>query len=135
MKIKFEMGNIDGVAAEFANIGKKISKVADAMIKAGAKECVTAWQAGIDAHGYVKSGDMRKSVKAGKIREANGGRMADIYPQGTDARGVSNAMKAFILHYGKSNQPGSHWVDQVNEAAEEPVNAAMKQVYDSQIGG
>lgn len=135
MKFKFELGNIDGVAAEFANIGKKISKVADAMIKAGAKECTAAWQAGIDEHGYIKSGAMRGSVGPGKIIEANGGRMTDVYPQGYDSRGVRNADKAFILHYGKSNQPGSHWVDEVADAAEEPVNAAMKQVYDNQLGG
>lgn len=129
MKIKMDTKGLDGVAMEFLNMGKKAQRVADEMLRAGEKEAVSAWKAGITGHGYVKSGAMLASVKGTKPRSANGGRLMDIYPQGADERNVRNAEKAFILHYGSSRIRGSHWIDEVNEAAEGPASEAMEETF------
>jgi hypothetical protein len=57
----------------------------------------------------------------------------DIYPQGTDRHGVRNAEKAFILHYGISDQkrhPATHWVDDADRYSEDYAEPAMVQVWE-----
>ena len=132
MKIKMDTKGLDGVAMEFLNLGKKAQRVADEMLRAGEKEAVSAWREGITSHGYVKTGAMLASVKGTKPRSANGGRLMDVYPQGSDGR-VRNAEKAFILHYGSSRIKGSRWIDEVNEAAEEPASAAMEETFEKYL--
>lgn len=133
MKIKMDTKGLDGVALEFMNLGKKAQRVADEMLKAGEKEAVEAWRAGIISHDFRDSGAMLGSVKGTKPRSANGGRLMDIYPQGQDARGVRNAAKAFMLHYGTSRIDPTHWIDEVNQKLEEPAQAAMQEALEKYL--
>ena len=59
----------------------------------------------------------------------------DIYPQGVDGKGVRNAEKAFILHYGTSKIPGSRWVDDADRYSEETAPEAMAAVWDRHNNG
>ena len=57
----------------------------------------------------------------------------EIYPQGKDRKGVRNAEKAFILHYGKSGQAPTRFVDAVEEAAEDKAVSAMENVFNNYL--
>jgi len=54
----------------------------------------------------------------------------DVYPQGRDAKGVRNAEKAFILHYGSSRISPSYWVDEADAASEAPVQERIEAIWD-----
>ena len=43
---------------------------------------------------------MVESVKPGAYHETLEGGWMEVYPQGEDPRGVSNAKKAFVINYG-----------------------------------
>lgn len=57
-------------------------------------------------------------------------RMIDIYPQGKDRKGVRNAEKAFILHYGTSKIAATHWVTDADRICDTTVVPAMQREFD-----
>ena len=104
------------------------------MLNAGAKVISDEWKKGIKRavkRGGRSTGDMVESVAPSKKIERKGDVSAStIYPQGKDRKGVRNAEKAFILHYGKSGQAGTRFVDDVEAAAEDAATEAMEQIFD-----
>lgn len=99
------------------------------MLEAGAKVTVEDWKQGIEAHGHVDTGRMKKSVKASK----KGKNAREIYPRGKDRKGVRNAEKAFILHYGKSNKAGDRFIDDIEDKAYSDSLDAMEEVYNDYL--
>ena len=120
---------LDELYDEISRAGEQAGEVAQQMIQAGANEVVKAWKTAISQHGHVKTGDMQKSVGF-KIKQKNGMRFAEIYPQGKDRHGVRNAEKAFILHYGRSNLRGSRFVDEAERIAEAEAIPVMQEIWD-----
>ena len=47
------------------------------------------------------TGDMAEGVRKGEYRESVGGGSQVVYPQGTDRHGTENALKAFVINYGR----------------------------------
>ena len=47
--------------------------------------------------------------------------------RGKDEKGVRNAEKAFIAHYGKSGQLGTHFIDEAEANAKAKVAVAMQE--------
>lgn len=99
------------------------------MLEAGAKVTVEDWKQGIEAHGHVDTGRMKKSVKASK----KGKNAREIYPRGKDRKGVRNAEKAFILHYGNSNKQGDRFIDDIEDKAYSDSLDAMEEVYNDYL--
>jgi len=64
-------------------------------------------------------------------KDVGGIREIDIYPQGVNANGVRNAEVAFVLHYGTSRRPGSHWVDDADTLAGPMISTAMTSIFDT----
>ena len=73
---------------------------------------------------------MAKSVGV-KLTKKNGMRCAEIYPLGKDSHGVRNAEKAFILHYGRSNMKGDHFVDNAERIAEQNAVPVMQEIWEN----
>lgn len=107
------------------------------MLEAGAEVVAKEWKDGIKSvtRGSKRStGDMADSVATSKdIKKLKDVSTKTIYPQGKDRKGVRNAEKAFILHYGKTTQLGTHFVDDVEEKAGGPSVDAMEQIFDEFI--
>lgn len=70
----------------------------------------------------------KKSKHVGSIK------WIDIYPQGKDRNGMRNAEKAFLIHYGTSQIPASHWVDDADRLCDGTVVEAMQQVFNNRKG-
>lgn len=74
------------------------------MVENAAKVLIKEMKATIESRHHVVSGSMEQGVAATKVYEDVGGTSIDVYPQGTDPRGVSNEMKAKIINYGYYNR-------------------------------
>jgi hypothetical protein len=127
----------------------------DEMLLAGAKQVKKAWRAAAEKHGLKASGDMIESIDyAKRPATVDGVRCIDIYPQGKDRKGIRNAEKAFVLHYGTSSKasqrrgekkaarkakkyqnpgiPATHWADDADKLCESefPVVDAMEDQFE-----
>lgn len=131
---RLSMSGLDDIVEEMKKMGELSGKAADAMIVVGANETRDAWQQVAREHGYHDTGAMIESVgyryKPGDIRDA---RVAVIYPQGKDKKGMRNAEKAFLLHYGTHRIQASYWVDKAEAVAEKKAYPAMEKVWDDYI--
>ena len=131
---------------DMKSFGEDIDSIAESMLEAGAEVTVAEWKKGIqeehhrivnphgkgyiEKNGYIDTGDMEKSVESSKLKNA---RAAEIYPRGKDRKGVRNATKAYVLHYGKTTLPGSRFVDKIEDKAAPEVYDAMGKIMDDYL--
>ncbi len=74
------------------------------ILQAGVEKCVEILQNRTDEKHHIITGDMRAGIKGGKIHEDVGSIWQDVYPQGNDRRGKSNAVKAYVINYGRGGR-------------------------------
>ena len=133
---RFNTSGLDKNMADMKRMGELAGPTADKMLMAGADQVKQAWKASAEMHGHIDTGDMVGSIGYPHgPKDANGIRAIDIYPQGKDRKGVRNVEKAFILHYGTSKKPGSHWVDTADQISEDQAIPAMAKVWDEHLKG
>lgn len=129
---RFDVSGLDETIAVMKRLGQMEGKAADAMLMAGAEEVRKAWRRSAEEHRHRDTGDMIASIGFPRTPKDVGSiRSIDIYPQGKDKRGIRNAEKAFILHYGTKKIKGSRWVDDADRYSEETVVPAMIRVWDN----
>lgn len=127
---------LDEIYKEMQRMEQTTGEVAQRMIEAGGQECIKAWKIAIGMHGHSgkgisgrATGEMMDAVGI-KFVKKQGRRCAEIYPLGTDSKGVRNAAKAFILHYGRSNMQGDHFVDDAEQIAEAEAIPVMIDIWE-----
>lgn len=131
---RFSTDGLDSIIDDLKAIGELSGEMADEMLLAGAEEVKQAWRRAAKMHGHFDTGDMFNSINySSKPKLVSDIKMIDIYPQGTDRKKVRNAEKAFILHYGTSKRPGSHWIDTADDLSAEPVEKAMREIYEQKM--
>ena len=96
------------------------------------------------------TGSMQQNVRPGQYREFLGGGAMEVYPQDNDARGVSNAVKAYVINHGiganptkrsrkkQANKTGDKFITGNKKTTEEVVRRAMQAENDrilSESGG
>ena len=70
------------------------------MVENASKVLIKEIKKEIGARHHVVHGWLQESVAAGPVQEDVDGTSIEVYPQGTDPRGVSNAMKLQIITTG-----------------------------------
>lgn len=133
---RFDTSGIDSIISQMEAMGAQVGKVAEDMVQAACEEIKQAWREEIEARGMVDTGAMRDSV--GYKRQPT--KLADVVynevtPQGKDAKGVRNAEKAFILHYGKHNTPATYWADAADKKADSRVEQKLTEIFEKFIEG
>lgn len=129
---KMTVVGIDKLADDLKKMGEFENEgLIDKMLDAGAEKTIEEWKTEIVKQNHVKTGDMRDSV--GVSKKTKKGPKREIYPQGKDRKGSSNAQKAYILHYGKSTKKGTRFVDNINTKAEVTSYIAMQDVFDNYL--
>lgn len=126
---RFDTSGLDDLIREMTRLGQDEGPVVDEMLDTAAGIIRDQWKETAREHGYIATGAMIDSVDftvKGNARAL----YRDIYPQGKDAKGVRNAEKAFILHYGKHNMPGSYWVDEAETKAGPEAIEACQEIWD-----
>ena len=100
------------------------------LVEAGAKALVESTQESVKQYHHVVTGEMEQSVKPGQYHETLEGGWMDVYPQGDDSRGVSNAKKAFVINYGyggrKTGKTGDRFITGNKRIRQSAVEAAME---------
>ena len=128
---KLKIDGLDETVEQMAHMGQLTGHVADEMLLAGSEEIKKAWQNAITMFGHVDTGAMRKAVGySKKPKSMLNTRFREIYPRGKDKQGTRNAEKAFVLHYGRSNMTGSHFVAKAEADGEPKAAAAMEARWD-----
>lgn len=134
---KLTWSGLDEIYKEMARAGEQCGEIAQEMLRVGGEKCVEAWRIAIGTAGHRPpgesgraTGEMEKSVGV-KFKTKDGKRVAEIYPLGKDRHGVRNAEKAFILHYGRSNLKGDHFVDEADRLSEENAVPAMIEIWEN----
>jgi hypothetical protein len=106
----------------------------DAMLNEAGSIIETHWKRSAERHKHVDTGDMVKKTKY-SIKTKGGHKIAEIYPRGKDKRGASNAMKAFVCHYGRPNKTGSFWIDEAENDAMKEVEKRMNDMWAEYLRG
>lgn len=99
---KFEYTGLDGIENQIAEMDRNMIQ---GIVMAGADACVKEMQAAIGTYHHVKTGAMQQAVAPGQYHEDVRSGWVEVYPQGTDSRGVDNAMKAFVINHGIGKRP------------------------------
>ena len=133
-RLKFE--GLDEAIRQMDRMGATTGPLADKMLQAGAEPMKKAWQDTIGRYGHVDTGAMKRAVGYAKKSKSNHTRKSlEVYPRGKDKKDVRNAEKAFVLHYGRKNMTGSHFVDAAEKEGEPKAEAAMLAVFDDYLNG
>lgn len=128
---RFDVSGLDEVTRWMEQMDEMTGEMADEMLLVGAEKAREAWQEAATLHNHRVTDDMFESIGyAREPKTVEGIRTIDIYPQGKDRKGVRNAEKAAILHYGCRSNPGSRWIDDADDRSEETVVPAMVRVFE-----
>lgn len=131
---RFYMVGIQPMIDAMRAMHEESGEAAEAVIRAGAEEVKKAWKQAAEEFDHRVTGEMIESIGYPREpKDINGALTMDIYPQGKDSKGVRNAEKAFILHYGSTKLDGSHWVDYADQLCEATVGPAMVREWDKWI--
>jgi len=107
------------------------------IVTAGAEACVQETQKVINDYRHVVTGSMMSHVAPGKYHEDLGSGWVEVYPQGEDSRGVSNAKKAFVINYGRggrrTEKTGDKFITGHKATMSEIVSKAMQAESDRLI--
>ena len=105
-----------------------------AIVMAGAEGCAKEMSAGIRQYRHVRTGSMAQNVRPGNYHEDPEASWCEVYPQGSDARGVSNAKKAFVINYGygkrRTDKTGDKFITGNKKKYEASVAKAMQDESD-----
>lgn len=128
---KLSIEGVDELAEQMARMGQLTGRVVDEMLIAGGEQMKHAWLDAIRRFDHVDTGAMLRSVGYSKKPKATDtGKTLEVYPRGKDKQGTRNAEKAFVLHYGRSNMTGSHFVDKAETDGEPKAAEAMLKRWD-----
>lgn len=132
---RFDTSGIDGILQEMDAAGELVGPVADGMLMAGAEVVAEEWRRAAKEAGLVDTGDMLASIGYPRAPKTAGDvRSIDIYPQGKDGRGIRNAEKAFVNHYGTSRLKATRFIDAADARSGPRVQAAFEDIWDKHMG-
>lgn len=107
-------------------------EVEESMLRAGGEEIAKAWKNQINVYDFKDKKSMFKNVRY-KITKRGGNLRASITSEGKDERGIRNASKAFMLHYGTSRIKASHWINDAEEEGAPNAHSAMAAILSDAI--
>lgn len=127
---RFDTSGLDDLISEMQRMGETGGEVARTMVNAAVKEIAASWRETAEEHGFRDTGAMIDSIgypePVGSIGDAL---YRDVYPQGKDRKGVRNAEKAFLLHYGTSRIRPAYWVDEADAKAGPRVQERLEEIW------
>lgn len=107
------------------------------VVMAGAEACIEETKKNVQQYRHIVTGSMMEGVAAGKYHEDIGSGWVEVYPQGEDSRGISNAKKAFVINYGygkrRTEKTGDKFITGHTQTMHDVVAAAMRKKSDEII--
>lgn len=130
---KFNIVGFSDVEKELLKRSRRAETAVPKMLKAGSEVLIKAQKSVSKEMGVYDTGDFHDSIKATKIKEKDGAQYVDVYPQGTDRKGVRNATKGFIAEYGTSSITARPWMSTANARYAEDVHEAMRAAWEEEV--
>lgn len=101
------------------------------IVEAGATAAQEDWRSSIRQARHIRTGAMLESVGATPYKETLGGGQQSVYPLGDDSRGTPNALKAYVINYGRGKRGhvgkmGDRFITSREAQTEERVHEAMQ---------
>lgn len=125
----FDGDGFDELIEELKNQQELFGEAADDVLEAGAGVVTDGWKKAAKKHDLRDTGDMIDSIGPTSVSDAGGIKSVDVYPQGKDRKGVRNAEKAYINHYGSSSIKATHFVDDAIDESEAAAVEAMAEAW------
>lgn len=101
------------------------------VVEAGARKAAEEMRSNIETAGHVRTHSMRDNVRPGAYHEDIGGGSMAVYPQDYDRKGAPNALKAFVINYGRGRRrtarTGDKFITGKLAQTEKAVRAAMQE--------
>ena len=132
----------DEFLEKLSRLGSKFDEIAQRVLEKGAKPVVEKAKSnltlriGQNIKGESKStGDLLESLETTKpIQDKDGNWKLRVgIPTTKDRKGISNALKAAVIEYGKSGQPPKPWLKPTKRASQKACIEAMKKALDKEI--
>lgn len=129
---KFNVVGLDDVQEAMLRQDAIVEEAVPEMLKAGGAVMQKAQQEEIKTrfNSRRSTGALLASIKVSAVKEIDGGKRVEIYPNGKDKHGVRNEEKGFVLNYGRSNMPARPWFTAANEKAADDVVSEMRRVWE-----
>ena len=130
---KFNVVGLDDIQERMLRREKATEEAVPEMLKAGGAVMQEAQKQEILSTFWSdrSTGDLAASIVVSKVKEKDGGKMVEVYPDGKDRHGVRNATKGFVLQYGRKNMPARPWFTAANTKAADAVNDEMRRVWEA----
>jgi hypothetical protein len=126
--MKLIVGDIGNVELALEQLGNREN--AKRIVQAGSAAAVAEMQKRTAEAHHIMTGEMQQAFAPGLYHEGIDKCWQDVYPQGTDSRGISNAKKAFITNYGRGGKrtakTGDKFITGKTKTLQEAVGAAMR---------
>ncbi len=134
---RFNVVGLDDVQEQMLKRERIAAEAVPEMLKAGGAVMKEAQENEIRStfRGDRSTGDLAASIVVSKVKEKDGGKMVEVYPDGKDRHGVRNATKGFVLQYGRKNMPARPWFTAANTKAADAVNGEMRRVWEEKQSG
>ena len=129
---EFNVVGLDDIAESLLKREAKTVEAVPEMLKAGGEVMKQAQsdEVRLTFTGDRSTGDLAASIKVSPVKDIEGGKRVEVYPDGKDRHGIRNATKGFVLQYGRKNMPARPWFTAANEKATDAVNAEMRRVWE-----
>ncbi|MBR1821136.1 MAG: hypothetical protein IJ769_05885 [Clostridia bacterium] len=118
---------IEGIEAQLGQLGRPMIR---RIVEAGARRDAVEQRGNISAAGHRRTGSMHFNVRAAEYHEIIGGGVINVYPQDSDKKGVPNALKAFVINYGRgkrrTKRMGDKFITGKLKQTEKAVHDAMQ---------
>lgn len=130
---KFNVVGLDDIQESMLRRDKATMEAVPEMLEAGGAVVKKAQQEEIKSTFTSRrsTGALANSIVISKIKEKNGGKSIEVYPDGKDKHGVRNATKGFVLQYGRKNMPARPWFTAANTKAADDVITEMRRVWEA----
>ena len=132
---KFNVTGFEEVEKELLKHTKRAQSAVPKMLESGSKVLVKAQKSTIRKMGVYDTGQLHDSIKATKVKDKDGAKYVDVYPHGTDDKGVRNATKGFIAEYGTSSIAARPWMSTANSRYADEVHDAMRAAWEEEMSG
>lgn len=129
---EFNVVGLDEIAESYLRREEKTVEAVPEMLKAGGEVMrkAQADEIRLTFNSRRSTGDLARSITVSKVKDVEGGKCVEVYPDKKDRHGIRNATKGFVLQYGRKNMPARPWFTAANVKAADTVNAEMRRVWE-----
>nr|WP_307989826.1 HK97-gp10 family putative phage morphogenesis protein [uncultured Niameybacter sp.] len=132
----------DDLLEKMSKLGSQYDQIIPKVLEAGAEPASEKAKSNLalrigqgTKHPSESTGELLASLETSKPSQNNQGDWGVRVgiPTTTDSKGVSNALKAAVIEYGKSGQPPKPWLKPAKSQSKKACIEAIKKQFDKEV--